>query len=146
MIPNEVRISLQKTCSALNSLKVDFVLIGGVAVGFYGYESVSGGLPPEMTHDIDFWYNPTIENFQKIINALDQLTVDVSTLKELIFDPKKPYLRIPYDGFKIEFLPQMSGLDSFAECRKRAKTIKLDGNELLIISYNDLIGNKKAVI
>lgn len=42
MISNEIRESLQHTCSALNKHGVEYMLIGGIAVGFYGYQRPSG--------------------------------------------------------------------------------------------------------
>lgn len=58
---NDVRESLRKICQALNEHQVEYMLIGGVAVGFHGF--------PRSTADIDFWYNPTISNFSKLISG-----------------------------------------------------------------------------
>lgn len=148
MINNEIRSSLQKTCSALNNHNVEYLLIGGVAVGFYGYQRISGaGYPgrPEIVHDIDFWYKPTVENFINLVKALDELEIDTTTLKNIVFDAKRTFLRIPFDTFKTEFLPQLSGLGAFSESKKSAVRIELDGNEILIISLADLLKNKEAV-
>lgn len=148
MINNEIRSSLQKTCSALNKHHVEYLIIGGVAVGFYGYQRISGaGFPGrhEIVHDIDFWYRPTVDNFINLVKALDELEIDTTTLKNIIFDSKKTFLRIPFDTFKTEFLPQISGLSSFSESTKKATKIELDGNEILIISLSDLLKNKETV-
>lgn len=42
MISNEIRQSLQTVCLALNKYKVEYMLIGGIAVAFYGYQRPSG--------------------------------------------------------------------------------------------------------
>ncbi len=146
MVTNEIRSSLQKICSSLNENEVDYLIIGGVAVGFYGYQRISGGgYPgiPEITHDIDFWYNPTVTNYTKLVKSLDALGIDTQQLKEIVFNPKKSYLRIPFDTFKTEFLPEISGVSSFPESKKNASKVELDGNLLCIISYKDLIRTKK---
>lgn len=148
MIENQLRKALQQTCKALNKYDVKFIIIGGVAVGFHGYQRISGGYNPnypEFVHDIDFWYEPTISNFHKLIQALDEMQIDTSTLNSIVFDPKKTYLRIPHHNFKTEFLPQISGLESFSKSYETAKKIELDGNTLFIISYKDLIKNKEEV-
>ncbi|HEY8511687.1 MAG TPA: nucleotidyltransferase [Cyclobacteriaceae bacterium] len=145
---NELRESLRKLCEALNQNNVQCMLVGGVAVGFYGYERQSMVKDlgrPELVHDIDFWYNPTITNFTNLVQALKTLGVDTESLSDYVFDPNKTFLRIPFGTFRAEFLPNMPGLESFATCFKRAKRIKFDGNELVIIGYDDLIVNKKTL-
>lgn len=148
MIANEIREYLKLTCEALNKKEVEYMLIGGVAVGFYGYQRISGGYNPdfpELNHDLDFWYNPTTSNYYRIVESLKTIGVDTDKLDDLIFDPQKTYLRIPAKGFKIEFLPQMKGLTSYKSSVKNSRKIVLDGNQILIIGLDDLIINKEAV-
>ena len=148
MISNEIREILALTCSALNKYDVEYMLIGGTAVGFYGYQRISGGYAPgfnDLKHDLDFWYNPTTGNYYNLVQALKDLDIETESLENLIFDPKRTYLKIPHKGFKTEFLPQMSGLDSFSGSIKTAKKVNIDNNDILIIGYDDLIKNKKAV-
>jgi predicted nucleotidyltransferase len=143
---NEVRIALCRVCSLLNDHQVEYLIIGGTAVGVYGYNRISGGpTSREEIVDIDFWYNPTIENFYNLIKVLEEMDIQTESLKDIVFDPAKTFLRIPHQGFQTEFLPNVKGLDSFKDCKKRAKKISLDGNDLLVIGYDDLILNKKAV-
>lgn len=109
---NEVRIALGKVCSLPNNHQVEYLIIGGTAVGVYGYNRISGGPSSrEKIVDIDFWYNPTIENFHNLINVLDELDIQTESLKEIVFDPTKTFLRIPHQGFQTEFLPQVKGLN-----------------------------------
>jgi hypothetical protein len=67
---------------------------------------------PEIDADLDFWYKPTNENFQRLILALDELKIDTSGLKELVFDPKKTFLRVPHEGFHTDFLSEMKSTSS----------------------------------
>jgi len=146
MISNEIRNHLVSVCSALNKHEVNCMLIGGTAVGFYGYQRVSGIslLKPEIKNDLDFWYNPTIENFTNIVKALRQLKIDTSSLEKIIFDPQKTYLKIPFEKFHLDFLPQMKGLTSYSDSKKNSKKEIVDGNEVFIIGLSDLIANKIA--
>lgn len=143
---NQVREALGTVCRHLNSHNVDYMIIGGAAVGYYGFARVSGG--PDSRQpitDIDFWYKPTIENYLSLVAALDDIGVDTEELRNIIFDPKKTYLRVPHEGFKTEFLPQMSGLESYNDCKLNAPKAELDGNELHFLGYEDLLRNKEAV-
>ena len=78
----------------------------GWAVIYHGY--------PRSTADIDFLYQPTIENYNRLLEVFKEFGVDISELNEVIFDSKKTFLRIPL-GIKAEFLPQIQGLPLYNE-------------------------------
>lgn len=148
MISNEVRATLQTVTTALNKYQVDYMLVGGTAVAFYGYQRISGisfRENPEIKIDHDFWYNPTIGNFINLLKALADLGVDTSDLQKIVFNPQKTFLKIPHKTFHTDFLPEMKGLVSFKESKKKCEKIILDESELYIISKEDLLINKKAV-
>jgi len=48
----------------LNKHEVEYLVIGGYALGIHGY--------PRYTGDLDVWINPTIENAHKMINVMDE--------------------------------------------------------------------------
>ena len=148
MISNDIRLHLNRVCKAFNQHGVETMLIGGAAVGYYGYQRISGAgyhSPAEMKHDLDFWYKPTNQNFINLVNAIKELGQDSKELDKIVFDPKKTYLRIPFKDFKVELLPQMKGLESFDTTFKNARPVELDGNKINIIGYQDLVKNKQAV-
>lgn len=109
---------------------------GGVAVIFHGYT--------RATSDLDFWYNPTISNFHKIIAAFKEYGLDVSELEQIVFDSKKTFLRFPVAEMNAEFLPTIPGEFSFREARVKSETVTLDEVEIRIIGYDDLVRNKSA--
>jgi hypothetical protein len=147
MISNEIRNDLRAVCTVLNKHHVDCMLVGGTAVGFYGYQRISGisTFKPEIKTDLDFWYNPTIENFIAILKSLGELKVDTIELEKIIFDPYRTYLKIPMKNFHLDFLPQMKGLSTYLNSKKNARKEILDGNDILVISLSDLIHNKKSL-
>ena len=49
----------------LNSAKVEYLLVGGYAVGHYGY--------PRTTGDVDIWVAATPSNAEKIAKVLCQV-------------------------------------------------------------------------
>jgi len=147
MISNDIRDHLKEVGAALNKHRVDCVLIGGAAVGFYGYQRISGisAVKPEVKGDLDFWYNPNHENFFNIVNALADLGVDTADLKKSIFDPQKTFLKIPFSKFHVDFLPQMIGLSSYQKSKQGSRKEMIDGNEIFVIGLSDLIANKVAI-
>ena len=126
--------TLVEICTLLNKHEVDYLLIGGVAVVFHGYT--------RSTADLDFWYNPTITNFQKIINAIKEYGIDVSELEKIVFDPEKTFLRFPTSVFQAEFLPTIPGDISFKIAKEKAEILTINNTQVFIIGYEDLIKNK----
>jgi len=147
MVSGETREKLIKVCAVLNKHGVDYLVIGGAAVNFYGHRRPSGGAiaHPELTIDLDFWYNLTIENFYKLTEALGNLEVDTTELKLIVFNPKSTYLKIPHDTFHTDFLPVIPGLSSFRDSKKTAEKANVNGTEIPFISYSDLIQSKLAL-
>jgi hypothetical protein len=129
--------SLRDICAVLNKHDVEYMLIGGIAVGFYGF--------PRATADIDFWYNPSISNFHKIVSALDEFGVDTTSLKELVFDPKKTFIRVPHVGFNTEFLPFIQGLDTFNKAKLNAYKTDVSGVPVLVLGLTDLLKNTESL-
>jgi hypothetical protein len=80
MISSEVKQYLVKVCTILDAHHVEYLVVGGAAVSHYGFNRPSGigQQDPNLKVDLDFWYNPTIVNFQNIIRSLDQLDVETS--------------------------------------------------------------------
>jgi len=147
MINQEVQPYLVKVCTILNSHNVEYLVVGGAAVSYYGHNRKSGIVEynADLKVDLDFWYNPTIENFQKIIKALDDLDVDTTELKNIVFDRKHTFLKIPHKDFHTDFLPIMEGLESFRASTEKAETIDIGGVTVKVLSYDDLILNKRTV-
>jgi hypothetical protein len=134
---NQILESLRSICALLNKYDVEYMLIGGMAVGFHGF--------PRATADIDFWYNPTIDNFHRIIKSLDEFGVDTLSLKELVFDPKKTFIRVPQFGFNTEFLPFIQGIDTFSKAKANAFRTEFEGVPVFVLGYTDLLKNKESL-
>ncbi|MFW5760231.1 MAG: hypothetical protein ACOCXH_04535 [Cyclobacteriaceae bacterium] len=141
---NDILVAI---CQALNDNGVEYLICGGIAVGFYGYQRQSGGLQgkPHLDYDVDIWYKPTNANFFAILKALKALGHDTSRLDEVVFDKKRTYLKIEIKNFNLDFLPQMVGLDNFNHSHKNRTNVLLDKIEIPLISYEDLVSNKNLL-
>lgn len=134
-------------CGALVKHQVDFMIVGGFAVNYYGHRRISSISfhKPQLKADFDFWYKPSLLNFQRVLKALEDLDITTTDLNKIVFDPKRTFLKIPNKDYHIDFLPEISGLGAYAESKKNANTIKLGDVHVLIIGYNDLILSKLAI-
>jgi hypothetical protein len=73
-----------RVCEVLNKHEVQFMIVGGAAVALYGYYRQSISLAGVIADkpDLDFWYNPTYENYFRLLNAFKALGLDVTEFKE----------------------------------------------------------------
>jgi len=119
----------------LNSNEVEYLLVGGYAVAFYGYI--------RATNDIDIWINNSSENIDKIINALVSFGFLESQLDREIFRKKDQVIRMGVPPLRIELLTGISGVD-FIDCYEKRGIEKIDGIEISILDIVNLKKNKKA--
>jgi len=119
----------------LNDEKVDYLLIGGYAVGYYGY--------PRATNDIDIWIATHPENAKKVVNVLKKFGFNAPDLRYELFLQQDKIIRMGHPPMRIEILTSISGVE-FDECHQRKKVDTLAGISVNLISLKDLKRNKKA--
>jgi hypothetical protein len=120
----------------LSSNDVEFLLIGGYAVGAYGFV--------RATNDLDIWVNAKLENAVKIDRALrqfgfggaEQLTLD-------LFVKPNSVVRMGVPPFRIEILTTISGVD-FDACYAEKEMIQIEEMLVPVISLARLRENKAA--
>jgi NACalpha-BTF3-like transcription factor len=117
--------------------EVEFMLIGGYAVIYYGYE--------RGTEDMDLWLKPTNANRDKFIEALKEHGVSRETLtavKEMDFTTTL----VMYIGEKpntIEFLTKVQGV-TYEEADKEKVMLPLKDKQIPVIQYHHLVLTKIA--
>lgn len=119
----------------LNFHEVQYLLIGGYAVGFHGY--------PRATADLDIWVERDPQNAGKAVRAIRQFGFDVPELKPELFEKKDKIIRMGNPPVRIEVMTSVSGVE-FKECHAHKITAMIDGVSVNIIGYDDLIKNKNA--
>ena len=72
---NKLADGILTVCKLLNKHSVQYIIVGGAAVALHGYfrQSVNFGGTAIEIPDLDFWYNPTYENYFKLLNALEMV-------------------------------------------------------------------------
>ncbi len=92
-----------------------------------------------------FWYNPTYENYFKLLNALEELGQDVREFKEeQAPNPKKSFFRYQCENFTLDFLPGLKAPLIFRSCFDNREVVTLEGVDIPFINYTDLITDKQA--
>lgn len=119
----------------LNSRQVEYLLIGGYAVGYYGY--------PRATADMDIWIAIEPENATKVVKVLQEFGFGVEELTPDLFLEEEQIIRMGIPPMRIELLTTISGV-SFEECYAARQVDVLDGVKVNLISLEHLKINKKA--
>ena len=113
---------------------VHYVVIGGVASVLYGV--------PRATFDIDILIEPTVENAQKLLAALENAgfgTATITNAQDIIAHE----ITIFNDRVRIDVQTRTPGI-CFKEAWLHKKTITYEGQEFFILSKEDLINTKRA--
>ena len=119
----------------LNSHQVEYLLIGGYAVGYYGY--------PRATADMDIWIAIAPENAAKVVKVLQTFGFGLEEVTPDLFLKEEQIIRMGLPPVRIEILTTISGV-SFEECYAERQVDVLDGVEVNLISLDHLKINKKA--
>jgi hypothetical protein len=139
-------LDLAELIGTLARYRVDYVVIGGVATQVHGHR--------RTTMDLDLTPDPDPENLRRLGAALAELEArprDVRAEKAEIpvGDPERlavaaivPPLLTRHG--QIHILKEPKGAAGFDQMRKRALVVDLDGNEVAIVSLDDLIRMKRA--
>ncbi|MFP4030375.1 MAG: nucleotidyltransferase domain-containing protein [Desulfococcaceae bacterium] len=114
---------------------VEYLLIGGYAVGYFGY--------PRATHDLDVWISSTPENAAKVVSALREFGFNTPDLNPDLFLAGNNIVRMGVPPLRIEVLTTISGV-RFEECYPQRVQGVIDGELVSVISLEHLKKNKKA--
>lgn len=122
---------------ALNDNKVEYVLVGGMAVILHGYVRGTG--------DMDVWVNKTKASYHKLVKAFAQFGMPVFEMTEDAFLGNEfDVWGIGVQPVKIEIMTAVKGL-AFEETYQQSQFYNEDGLQIRFIHLNHLIQAKKAV-
>ena len=119
----------------LNSYQVEYLLIGGYAVGYHGY--------PRTTADMDIWVAIQKENAEKLVAVLREFGFGIPHLTADLFLRENQIIRMGSPPMRIELLTTISGV-RFEECYSERVTDVIDSIEVQIINLEHLKCNKQA--
>jgi predicted nucleotidyltransferase len=119
----------------LNDHHVEYLLIGGYAVGYYGY--------PRATADMDIWIAMRHANADKVVAVLKEFGFNPPDLSASLFLEEKRIIRMGVPPVRIELATTISGVE-FRDCFAERVVAELDGEQVNVISLKHLKANKKA--
>lgn len=120
----------------LNAHRVEYLVVGGHAVGIHGYVRFTG--------DLDVWVNPVPANADKVIAVLSAFGFGSLNLRREDFDRPARILQLGQPPFRIDVMTSAEGV-TFAECYSRRVSMEYEGVRVDFIGLDDLRRNKKTV-
>ena len=135
MVKIELQPDFKDFLKLLNSHGVKYLLVGGYAVGYYGY--------PRATGDMDIWVAVDKDNAAKTAAVLCEFGMPEKDVSDTLFLEKNQIIRMGFPPVRIEVLTGVSGVN-FDDCFNRRKSVDIDGIGVNLISVEDLKKNEKA--
>ncbi len=127
----------KRLLSFLNLHKVNYMLIGGYAVIYYGYE--------RNTTDMDVWLKPENANRDKLLLALRDYGIKDNSLEKLalVDFAEAQFFFIGERPMRIDFLTHINNV-IFEDAEKEMQYLPCGDEQIPVIQYHHLILSKIA--
>jgi hypothetical protein len=122
----------------LNKNEVKYVMVGGFATNFHGFQRHTG--------DIDLYIEDTLLNRQKIRKAFRELGMgDFDSIERMQFIPGWVDFALN-NGVRLDIMTSLKGVDiPFDEILKMAPIAEIEEVFVPFLHINHLIANKRSV-
>jgi hypothetical protein len=118
----------------LNARKVEYLVIGGYAVGYHGY--------PRATGDIDIWIPRSETTAGKMVEVFADFGFTSGVTIDL-FLRERGIVRLGIPPNRLEVTTYIDGVE-FLECFERRVVADIQGEAINFLGLNDLRVNKRA--
>ena len=119
----------------LNANNVQYLIVGGYAVGIHGY--------PRYTKDLDIWILVSHENAENVLKSLKQFGFGSLGLQKEDFLGHDEFVQLGYPPNRIDILTSCDGVE-FETCYQSRKKVIVDDLTINFIDIENLKKNKKA--
>lgn len=120
---------------ALNAHAVEFMLVGGYAVGMYGYV--------RATTDIDFFYRSTSDNVDRLMRAMTMFGAPAELVDAHHLGAADAVTQMGAPPIRIDLLSNLSGV-TFEQAQTDLIRVEIAGEILPVIGLAALRQNKPA--
>lgn len=119
----------------LNRKKVEYLIVGGYAVAFYGYV--------RLTKDLDILFHNSPQDIQRLKSALNGFGFPAHGLSDVAFSEKGKIIRMGVSPVMIELINAISGVSFETAWKNRVKG-EYGRTKVFYLSKPDLLKNKSA--
>ena len=132
----EIQKDFKELLELLNSHKVEYLIVGGYALAYYGH--------PRFTGDMDIFVKAEPENARKIILALGEFGFGELDISEDDLICPGNVIQLGYPPVRIDFVTSISGV-SWEQANSNKIIDEYGGVTTFIIGKKEFIRNKKAL-
>ena len=126
---------LKEFLKSFNDHRVNYLVVGGYAVGIHGR--------PRYTGDLDIFIEASPANAKRVADSFQAFGFDPSAFNAAAFEQPNRIIDLGREPVKIQVMTSISGV-SFEECLRGCIRVQIDGLEVPFIGYEQLIKNKSA--
>ena len=119
----------------LEKHNVEYVIVGGYAVGVHGF--------PRYTGDIDIFVGISGENAGRLVEVFSEFGFASLSLKASDFLDPDTVVEAGREPMKIQVLKGIDGV-TFDQCRSDRMIVNISGLEVPFIGFESLLANKTA--
>ena len=120
---------------SLNARGVEYLVIGGYAVGFHGFVRATG--------DLDVFVGVSEKNAEALVAAFHDFGLHLPEVRKELFLDEGKILRVGVPPLRLEVMNHISGV-SFAACYSTRVETVIDGVRVPFINLENLLRNKAA--
>ena len=120
---------------SLNARGVEYLVVGGYAVGYHGFVRATG--------DLDVFVGRSPDNAAKLVAAFKDFGLDLAELNPAVFMEPGKIVRLGVPPLRLKVMNEISGV-TFADCYRRRIEETIGGVLICFIDRESLIRNKQA--
>lgn len=117
-----------------NKLRVRYCIVGAHAVAIYAR--------PRYTKDLDIWVEPSLENGQKIVDALKAFGFGALNITPKDFARPGRFIQLGYEPVRIDLITDIGGV-TFEEAWRHRESGLCGSVKAWFIGRSELIRNKE---
>ncbi len=121
-----------------NKFSVRLIMVGGGAVNFHGYQRHSA--------DIDFWIEPSEENFERLLSVFQAMDYDIDDFPDSVKN-KEQNISLKFSPYQLnlELITNFSVNKTFEDAYSESVEAQVNDETVIkwrVLSYDDLITSK----
>jgi hypothetical protein len=121
--------------SELSAAGADFLIVGAHALAAHGV--------PRATGDLDIWVRPTVDNAERVLQALQRFGAPLFDLTVADLTCSDTVFQIGLPPSRVDILSGISGV-TFDDAWARRTPLTVEGIATAVLSRDDFVANKRA--